>query len=395
MSNNNIANDNHNDNNCIFVIKDINKECSMKTYYFLLIFLSIIEIIIELLILNNIIFKKVYFKIAIIFLFILSIIYFIFSIYFIIIFKICSKKQRDIVSKMNIKQMNSYKKITKFLMIFGFYITLFYFIFIFIIICFNEQIFPNCDQLDNKNNFNNILNLKSCQYNKCYNITEYYKNKKKEDYNYNYLCNFKLNDYLFDNINKIECINLVKEKININSISSKSFNAFYNEKNNNISKIIYYFLISCDYDYNKYSYICNSKNEINQDYSISDFSIIYNINEYDNEVNNIEETQNEINYKNGECVSIFSFLFFIFFHLVIFFTLPIKVDIWFNENKRFEIIKKRIHPNRLRVNATGEDINYEIISNSNSTDNSSENSSESNISENSQDINSSEVAIQN
>ena len=77
------------------------------------------------------------------------------------------------------------------------------------------------------------------------------------------------------------------------------------------------------------------------------------------------------------------------------FTLPIKVDIWYNENKRFEIIKKRIHPNRLRVNATGEDINYEIISNSNSTDNSSENSSESNISENSQDINSSEVAIQN
>ena len=110
MSNNNIANDNHNDNNCIFVIKDINKECSMKTYYFLLLFLSIIEIIIELLILNNIIFKKVYFKIAIIFLFILSIIYFIFSIYFIIIFKICSKKQKDIVSKMNIKQMNSLKK---------------------------------------------------------------------------------------------------------------------------------------------------------------------------------------------------------------------------------------------------------------------------------------------
>jgi hypothetical protein len=87
--------------------------------------------------------------------------------------------------------------------------------------------------------------------------------------------------------------------------------------------------------------------------------------------------------------------------MITFFTLPIKVDIWYNENKRFEIIKKEIHPNRLRVNYNVENNNnYNYNNNydnlSISTDNSSEKSADSSISENSQgDNNIFDVVVQN
>ena len=397
MSNNNYNhNDNNNNNNFIFVIKDNNRDWSMKTDYYSLIILSIIEITVELFFLRAILLKTLYGTIIFFLVVVHSIIYLIFSIYYFIKLKIYTNTQQDIVAKININQMNMYKKVTKFLIIIGFVVTAIYYLFILFLICLNDYIFPTCDTLEYQNNFDNILKLKSCQYNKCYNLKIDYNNKDikvKDNYKYNYLCNLRLSNYFINNNdNKIECVNLPKEKKNNIYISSKSFNAFYNEKNYNITNIIYYFLISCDYDYNKYLYICNSINKLNKsNFNISNFSIIDNYNEYNNILNNAKETEND---KNSDCVTLSFFIIFIFFNLITFFTLPMKVDIWYNENKRFEIIKKKIHPNRLRVNVIGDNNNYDNVSIS--TDNSSEKSTDSNISENSQgDNNIFGVVIQN
>ena len=255
MSNNHNANNNNN-NNFILLVKDNNRDCPLKTDYYSLIIFSIIEIIIELFFLRTILLKTIYGKIIFFLIFIHSIIYLIFSIYYFIKLKIYTNTQKDIVAKFNINQMNMYKKVTKFLIIIGFGVTTIYYLYILILICLNDYIFPNCDALEYKKNFDNILKLKDCQYNKCYNLKIDYNNKDikdKDNYKYNYLCNLRLSQYLINNIdNKIECVNLPKEKNNNIYISSKSFNAFYNEKIYDIPNIIYYFLISCDYDYKKY-----------------------------------------------------------------------------------------------------------------------------------------------
>ena len=404
MSNNN--NNNNNNNNFILLIKNNNREWTMKTFYYSLIILCIIEISVELFCLRKVFLKTIYGIIIFAFVLINSIIYLIFSIYYFIYFKIYSNTQNEINAKITINQVYLYKKITNCLMIIGFCITLIYFIFIFIFICLNEYILPNCEELENKNNFDKILNIKSCQYNKCYNIkVNNDLGNKDEDiynYNYNYLCNFRLSNYLInnnDNNNKIECVNLPKIKKNNVFDSYDSLSVFYNEKNTTKSNIIYYFLISCDYDFNKYLYICNSINELNKNYfNLSDFSLIDNYNE---PFNILKEEKNENNTKDRECITVSSFLLFIIINMITFFTLPIKVDIWYNENKRFEIIKKEIHPNRLRVNYNVENNNnYNYNNNydnlSISTDNSSEKSADSSISENSQgDNNIFDVVVQN
>ena len=403
MSNNNNYNhnaaDNNNNNNFILLIKDNNRECSMKTYYYSLIILSIIEITIELTILRYMLLKIKYGKIIFGLIVSHSIIYLIFSIYFFIKFKINKNTQKEIVAKTNINQINKYKKITKFLIILGLCATTIYYIYILALICLNDYISPTCDQLDNKNHFDNILKLKTCQYNKCFNLKSVYNNKDSKDrdqYKFNYLCNLRLSNYLINNNdnNKIECVNLPKEKNNNIYTPYNFLNVFYNEKKYNIPNIIYYFLISCDYDFNKYLYICDSLNELNiSNYNVSNFSIIDNYNEYNNILNNSTKKVN--NDKNRDCVTLSFFITFVFFNLITFFTLPIKVDIWYNENNRFEIIKKKIHPNRLRVNLNNENNNYDNVSVS--TDNSSEKSSDSNISENSQGDNNNifGVVIQN
>ena len=398
MSNNN-NNDNNNENNhdnnnennnesFILIIKNTNKEFTMKTYYSSLIVLSILEIAIIAYFYQSLLSKKIYSKIIFILVMVHSIIYLIFAIYYTIKFKICRYSQKEIVSKMNQTILNSYKKITKILLLFGAFVSTVYIFFVFIYICTTDSLIPSCDELVNKKNFEKILNLKSCEYNKCYNIKNNYNNKGKENdvYKYNYLCNTKLSNYLINSNdeNKIKCENLPKEKKNNIFISSKSLNAFYKDKNITKSKSIYYFSISCDYDYNKLLYICNSINELNQiNYNISDFTIINDYNEYNDVMNDIKETRNDINYKKGECITLYNFLLFILLNLLLFFILPIKVDIWYNENKRFEIIKKKIHPNRLRVNNEQiNNINYDNLSIS--TDNSSDKSSDSSISDNSQ-----------
>jgi len=99
----------------------------------------------------------------------------------------------------------------------------------------------------------------------------------------------------------------------------------------------------------------------------------------------IQAIENSENIKVEECITLINFLLYIFLNLIILFTIPIKIDIWYNEYKRFEIIKMQIHPNRLRVNNLNDNndyINNSLDSNENnisiSTENSSENSSQSN-----------------
>ena len=184
-------------------------------------------------------------------------------------------------------------------------------------------------------------------------------------------------DYAGDT--QVECVSLPKiRKNNINS-SLTSLNIFYRERNSTVSKNIYSFLLSCDYDFNKYLYICNSNNELN---NIKNFSIINNYNEIDANYTNSENSEN---IKVEECITLFNFLLYIFLNLIILFTMPIKIDICYNESKRFEIIKRQIHPNRLRVNNLNDNndyINNSLDANENnisiSTENSSENSSQSN-----------------
>ena len=392
MSNNNI-----NANNFIFVIKNTNIDCSMKTYYSLLIFLSLTELSIEVLFFKKIFLKISFGKIVFILILFLSFMDSIFSLFYIIKLKIYCKNMKEIVNTITKKQIKVYKIITKILMIYSFIITIIYFCFIFYNIFFNDEIFISCEDLENKNNFLDILNLKSCQNNKCFNIENNYINNINNDiYNYNYLCNFELNDYLFNNKNnQMKCKALEKDKKKDLYISSKSFYSLFKDKNDKISKTIFNFLISCDYEFNKYLYICNSINKINiNEVNIGEIEIIYNYIDDNNIIDNLNESKKEKFYKKGECITLLTFTLSIILNLVFFFTLPIKVDIWYNENKRFEIIKKMIHPNRLRINQNNQNKNFEDISVS--TDKSSEKISDSSISENSQGNNNIfEAVIQN
>ena len=382
-------------NNYILVVKDTNKECSMKAYYLLLIILSIFEIFIELLFLKEILSILFIGNLIFILILLLSILYLFFSLYYLFKFKIYSRTRKEIVSKINEKQIKTYRKTTNILMIIGFIITVIYFCFLFIHICFNKDIYPNCDDLENKKNFESILSLKSCQNNKCFNIKSNILKKENDNSKYYYLCNFRLNEIIvYNNENKIECKYLPKEKKNSIFISSRNFHSFFKDNNSTITKSILYFLISCDYDFNKYLFLCNSINELNEnENSITEFHLINDYNKEPN-FNNLEESKNEEIYKKGKCMTIRIFLLSIILNLMFFFTLPIKVDIWYNENKRFEIIKKDIHPHRLRVNNNLQNNNLDIISVS--TDNCSDKSSDSNISDNSQGENNTiEAIIQN
>ena len=374
---------NINTNNFILVIKNTNKDCSMKTYYSLLIILSFIELWIETSFFKSIYLKTLNGKILFNLILFLSSNDIIFSLYFLIKFKICSKKIKEIIKAITQKQIKLYKIITKILFIYGFIIAIIYFCFIFYNICYNEEIFISCENLENKNNFLELLNFKSCQNNKCFNIEKNYINKINNDiYNYNYLCNFELNDYLFNNItSQIECKTLEKEKKKDLYISSKSFYSLFKDKNDKISKTIFNFLISCDYEFNKCLYFCNSINKINiNEVNIGEIEIIDNYIDDNNIIDNLNESKKEKFYKKGECITLLTFTLSIILNLVFFFTLPIKVDIWYNENKRFEIIKKIIHP-RLRININ-QNNNFEDISVS--TDNSSEKNSNSSICKNSE-----------
>jgi hypothetical protein len=280
------------------------------------------------------------------------------------------------------------------LLIIGFFISLIYISFILACICNNDLLLPSCDNLENKQHFEDILKLKSCEHNKCYNIKAKYYKKENYEYKNNYLCNTKLSDFIINNNdeNSIKCVNIPKEKINNVFISSKSMNIFLNGKNMNNAKIINYFLISCDYDFYKPLYFCNSKNELNPiQYKLTDFYVINDYEEFSDIIDKRKETKYEIIYKNGECMTLFSFLSFIFLNLFIFFLLPIKVDIWYNEKNRFEIIKRKIYQNHLRVSNDQQNYIYHDDA-STSTDNSSEKSSESNISDNS-DVNNNIFAV--
>ena len=158
---------------------------------------------------------------------------------------------------------------------------------------------------------------------------------------------------------------------------------------------IFNFLISCDYEFNKYLYICNSVKKINEnEVNIGDIEIIDNYIDDNNIIDNLNESKKEKIYKKGECISLLTFILSIILNLVIFFTLPIKVDIWYNESKRFEIIKKMIHPNILRANKNNRNNNLDNVSIR--TDNSSDKISDSSISENNQENNNIfEAVIQN
>jgi hypothetical protein len=268
-------------------------------------------------------------------------------------------------------------------MILGILIGVLFFFSLFIYIFVNDKFMPSCDEIESKKRFDDLLKLKICKDNKCYNTKSNYINNNDKIYNYNYLCNFRISHYLNKDDfgdTQVECISLPKiKKNNINS-SLSSLNIFYKERNSTVSKIIYSFLLSCDYDFKKYLYICNSNNELN---NIKNYSIINNYNEIDVSYSNSENS--EKNIKVEECITLFNFLLYIFLNLIILFTIPIKIDIWYNEYKRFEIIKKHIHQNRLRVNGLNENndyINNSLDANENnvsiSTENSSENSSQSN-----------------
>ena len=149
-------------------------------------------------------------------------------------------------------------------------------------------------------------------------------------------------------------------------------------------------MISCDYDLNKELYICNTLNELKEnEISITNIEIIndYNkMNSFDQDSKEKKEDDANHKDKNGECMTLINFLLSIICNLFIFFTLPIKVDIWFNEYRRFEIVKKQIHPNRLRVRIDEQNNNYnnlDVVSVS-TEDNSSDKSSDSSISDNGQ-----------
>ena len=368
-----------NNNNFVLIIRDSNKECPMKRNYLILIFLSIIEILAEFFFFKIIFPKEIYIKIIFLLLFILSVIYLIFSIFYTKKFKLFSKKPIEINNIINQRKIKSYKKITKFLMIIGILIGITYFSFIFIYFCFWNGFFPTCDDIEYKKRFQNILNLKACESNICYNMKNNYINQENF-YKNNYLCNFRISKYLD---NKIECLYLPKQKKNDINSTSNSLNIFYNERNTTISKNIYTFLASCDYDFNKYLYICNSLNELNSNKNLN-YSIINDYNENNNSINSLKKNDNEINYNNNEeCITVTIFFLYMILNLSIFFTLPIKVDIWYNEYRRYEIIKKEIHPNRLRLISNNNN-NIDRSNLSDSTDNSSENNSHSNVNINSQ-----------
>ena len=374
-------------NNFIVVIKNTNKDCSMKTYYSLLIILSLTEIFIEITFLKKIFLKTLNGKIVFVLILLLSTNDLIFSLIYLFKFKICSKNIKEII-KTIITQKNIivYKKLTKIIFIYGFVTTIIFFYFIFYNICFNDEIFLICEDLENKKNFLNILNLKSCKNNKCFSIENNYIDKKNNIYNniynYNYLCNFELNYYLINSKdNQMECKILEKEKKKDLYISSKSFYSFFKDKKDKISKTIFNFLISCDYEFKKYLYICNSINKINEnEVNIGDMEVIDNYIDDNNIIDDLNESKKEKIYKKGKCIPLLTFILSIILNLVILFTLPIKVDIWYNENNRFEIIKQIIHP-KLKIN-TNQNSNLDAASVS--VDNSWEKVSDSTISDNSQ-----------
>ena len=225
---------NSENNDFILVIKEINKECPMKTNYLFLIILSIIEVFFELLFFRNafnktIIEKTIFFLISF-----QTFNYLFFSIYYSLKIKIFTKTRKEILALFNINKLKYYKRMANILYILGIFITIIYFIFIlfYFFICFSDKILPNCDDW-NKNNFEDIINLKYCQDYKCFNISNY-NIKKNYANNYNYLCNFKLTNYL--NIeNNIKCDALHKDKINNIYISSKSLNYIFKTKNPIIS----------------------------------------------------------------------------------------------------------------------------------------------------------------
>ena len=381
---------NINENNCIFVVKDTNKECSIKMDYSLLIVLTIIELCIEIFFFRYILLKFPNGEIILILIVFLSILYLIFSIYFMLKLKICCRTRKEILSKININKMKSYKKVTKILMFIGLFISIIYFLYTFFNIFFNDKIFPNCETLFSKQNLDHIMSLKTCQNNKCYNIKSNYKNTK---YNNNYICNINLYNTFSqkEDKNKIDCTNIPKEQTKSLYMSSKAFHNFFKEKNSIILKELFYFMISCDYDLNKELYICNTLNELKEnENSISYIEIIndYNkVNSFDHDSKEKKEDDANHKDKNGECMTIINFLLSIICNLIIFFTLPIKVDIWFNEYRRFEIVKKQIHPNRLRVRSNEQNNNnynnLDALSVS-TEDNTSDKSSDSSISDNGQ-----------
>jgi hypothetical protein len=312
----------------------------------------------------------------------LSLIYLLFSIFYLIKFRKYYKDRKEINNIISQNQVKIYQKVTKSLMILGILIGVLFFFSLFIYIFVNDKFMPSCDEIESKKRFDDLLKLKICKDNKCYNTKSNYINNNDKIYNYNYLCNFRISQYLnkdYDGDTQVECVSLPKiRKNNINS-SLTSLNIFYRERNSTVSKNIYSFLLSCDYDFNKYLYICNSNNELN---NIKNFSIINNYNEIDANYTNSENSEN---IKVEECITLFNFLLYIFLNLIILFTMPIKIDICYNESKRFEIIKRQIHPNRLRVNNLNDNndyINNSLDANENnisiSTENSSENSSQSN-----------------
>jgi hypothetical protein len=234
------------------------------------------------------------------------------------------------------------------------------------------------------------MSLKTCQNNKCYNIKSNYKNTK---YNNNYICNINLYNTFTqkEDKNKIDCTNIPKEQTKSLYMSSKAFNNFFKEKNSIILKELFNFMISCDYDLNKELYICNTLNELKEnENSISYIQIIndYNkLNSFDHDSKEKKEDDENLKDKNGECMTMINFLLSIICNLIIFFTLPIKVDIWFNEYRRFEIVKKQIHPNRLRVrNDEQNNNNYNNLDalSVSTEDNTSDKSSDSSISDNGQ-----------
>ena len=372
----------NNENNFILIIKDTNKECPLKTNYFSLLFLSIMDIFSVMYFLIITFLKDKFDKVIYIIILNLSLIYLLFSIFYLIKFRKYYKDRKEINNIISQKQVRIYKKVTKFLMILGILIGVLFFFSKFIYILVNDKFIPSCDEIESKKRLDDFLKLKICKENKCYNTKSNYINNDDKIYNYNYLCNFRISQYLnkdYAGDTQVECVSLPKiRKNNINS-SLTSLNIFYRERNSTVSKNIYSFLLSCDYDFNKYLYICNSNNELN---NIKNFSIINNYNEIDANYTNSENSEN---IKVEECITLFNFLLYIFLNLIILFTMPIKIDICYNESKRFEIIKRQIHPNRLRVNNLNDNndyINNSLDANENnisiSTENSSENSSQSN-----------------
>jgi len=370
----------NNDNNFILIIKDTNKECPLKTNYITLILLSIIDIFSGMYFLIISFLKEKFDKVIYIIILNLSLIYLLFSILYLIKFRKYYKDRKEINNIIYKKKVRIYKKVTKFFMILGMLIGVLFFFSIFIYIFINDKFMPSCDEVESKKRLEDFLKLKICKENKCYNTKNNYINNDDKINNYNYLCNFRISNYFNNDDNtQVECVSLPKiKKNNINS-SLTSLNIFYKERNSTVSKNIYSFLLSCDYDFNKYLYICNSNKELN---NIKNFSIINNYNEIDTSYSNSENSEN---IKVEECITLINFLLYIFLNLIILFTIPIKIDIWYNEYKRFEIIKMQIHPNRLRVNNLNDNndyINNSLDSNENnisiSTENSSENSSQSN-----------------